>query len=113
MTPRSAYFHLDQPAQGEIGVRFDANIAPEPFDPGGSVCAVSGDVPLAQRLLAQYHHLLGALRRRAVYRPQPNKLQPTGFPVTGDGASRLLMAEHEPFWRQNRLNFNERKLASV
>ncbi|MBY4897367.1 2-hydroxychromene-2-carboxylate isomerase [Cupriavidus sp. AU9028] len=90
-TPQSPYVYLGHARLAEIARRHGAQIRMKPADLG-KVFAVSGGLPLAQRPAQRQAYRLVELARWSEFLGLPLNTQPAFFPVSGDAASRLIIA---------------------
>lgn len=90
-TPQSPYVYLGHVRLAEIARRHGAQIRMKPTDLG-KVFAVSGGLPLAQRPAQRQAYRLVELARWSAFLGLPLNTQPAFFPVSGDAASRLIIA---------------------
>lgn len=89
--PQSPYTYLGHARFTEIAKQHDAQVNLKPCDLG-KVFAASGGLPLAQRPPQRQAYRLLELRRWSAYLDVPLNPEPTFFPVSGDAASRLILA---------------------
>lgn len=89
--PQSPYVYLGHARFAEIAARHGAQIHMKPCDLG-KVFGASGGVPLAQRPPQRQTYRLLELKRWAGFLQLPLHAEPTYFPVSGDAASRLILA---------------------
>lgn len=90
-TPQSPFAYLGHERFAAIAQKHGAQVSLKPCDLG-KVFSVSGGVPLAQRPPQRQAYRLVELRRWSEYLAMPMNLQPAFFPVSGDAASRLILA---------------------
>ncbi|MCD9122952.1 2-hydroxychromene-2-carboxylate isomerase [Cupriavidus sp. UGS-1] len=90
-SPQSPYVYLGHARFTEIAARHGAQVNLKPCDLG-KVFATSGGLPLAQRPPQRQAYRLIELARWRDYLGVPLNLEPKYFPVSGDAASRLIIA---------------------
>lgn len=90
-SPQSPYVYLGHARFTEIAARHGAQVNLKPCDLG-KVFATSGGLPLAQRPPQRQAYRLVELARWRDYLGAPLNLEPRYFPVSGDPASRLIIA---------------------
>lgn len=90
-SPQSPYVYLGHARFTEIAARHGAQVNLKPCDLG-KVFATSGGLPLAQRPPQRQAYRLVELARWRDYLGVPLNLEPKYFPVSGDAASRLIIA---------------------
>ncbi|KAA0182054.1 2-hydroxychromene-2-carboxylate isomerase [Cupriavidus gilardii] len=90
-SPQSPYVYLGHARFTEIAARHGAQVNLKPCDLG-KVFATSGGLPLAQRPPQRQAYRLVELARWRDYLGVPLDLEPKYFPVSGDAASRLIIA---------------------
>ncbi len=90
-SPQSPYVYLGHARFTEIAARHGAQVNLKPCDLG-KVFATSGGLPLAQRPPQRQAYRLIELARWRDYLGVPLNLEPRYFPVSGDAASRLIIA---------------------
>ncbi|AGW91898.1 MULTISPECIES: 2-hydroxychromene-2-carboxylate isomerase [Cupriavidus] len=91
LTPQSPFVYLGHARFTAIAERHGAQVNLKPCDLG-KVFSVSGGVPLAQRPPQRQAYRLVELARWSEFLGVPLHPQPTFFPVSGDAASKLLIA---------------------
>ncbi len=90
-SPQSPYVYLGHARFAEIAARHGAQVNLKPCDLG-KVFATSGGLPLAQRPPQRQAYRLVELARWRDYLGVPLNPEPKYFPVSGDAASRLIIA---------------------
>ncbi|MCG5260718.1 2-hydroxychromene-2-carboxylate isomerase [Cupriavidus gilardii] len=90
-SPQSPYVYLGHARFTEIAARHGAQVNLKPCDLG-KVFATSGGLPLAQRPPQRQAYRLVELARWRDYLGVPLNPEPRYFPVSGDPASRLIIA---------------------
>lgn len=90
-SPQSPYVYLGHARFTEIAARHGAQVNLKPCDLG-KVFATSGGLPLAQRPPQRQAYRLIELARWRDYLGVPLNPEPKYFPVSGDAASRLIVA---------------------
>jgi 2-hydroxychromene-2-carboxylate isomerase len=93
-TPVSPYTYLGHARFVEIARRHDAAIAVKPIDLG-RVFPVSGGLPLGKRAPQRQAYRLIELQRWSSYLRLPLNPHPAHFPVSGDLASKWILAALE------------------
>ncbi|MCO4892118.1 2-hydroxychromene-2-carboxylate isomerase [Cupriavidus sp. WGtm5] len=91
LTPQSPYVYMGHARFSDIAARHGAQVNLKPCDLG-KVFSVSGGLPLAQRPPQRQAYRLVELRRWSAFLNIPLNLEPTFFPVSGDAASKLIIA---------------------
>lgn len=91
LTPQSPFVYLGHARFTAIAERHGAQVNLKPCDLG-KVFSVSGGVPLAQRPPQRQAYRLVELARWSEFLGVPLHPQPTFFPVSGDAASKLIIA---------------------
>ncbi|WP_309682789.1 2-hydroxychromene-2-carboxylate isomerase, partial [Polaromonas sp.] len=91
-TPQSPWTYLGHPRFAQIAQAAGAAVRVLPIDLGGKVFPISGGLPLGKRAPQRQAYRLLELRRYADYLGAPLNLKPSYFPVSGDDASRLIIA---------------------
>ncbi|MFS8978560.1 2-hydroxychromene-2-carboxylate isomerase [Cupriavidus necator] len=91
LTPQSPFVYLGHARFTTIAERHGAQVNLKPCDLG-KVFSVSGGVPLAQRPPQRQAYRLVELARWSEFLGVPLHPQPTYFPVSGDAASKLIIA---------------------
>jgi 2-hydroxychromene-2-carboxylate isomerase len=89
--PQSPYAYLGHDRLVAIATRHGAQIRLKPCDMG-KVLAAAGGVPVAQRPPQRLSYRLVELTRWRDFLQMPLNLQPAYFPVSGDLASRVILA---------------------
>ena len=90
-TPQSPWTYLGHERFADIARRTGATVRVLPIDLG-KVFPVSGGLPLGQRASQRQAYRLLELRRHADFLGLPLHVKPKFFPVSGDDASRLIIA---------------------
>ena len=90
-TPQSPWVYLGHERFAQIARAAGATVRLLPIDLG-QVFPVSGGLPLGQRAPQRQAYRLLELRRSADFLQLPMHVKPKFFPVSGDAASRLIMA---------------------
>ncbi|SPA50957.1 2-hydroxychromene-2-carboxylate isomerase [Cupriavidus taiwanensis] len=91
LTPQSPYVYMGHVRFSDIAARHGVQVNLKPCDLG-KVFSVSGGLPLAQRPPQRQAYRLVELRRWSAFLNIPLNLEPTFFPVSGDAASKLIIA---------------------
>lgn len=91
LTPQSPYVYMGHARFSDIAARHGAQVNLKPVDLG-KVFSVSGGLPLAQRPPQRQAYRLVELKRWSEFLKLPLNLEPTFFPVSGDAASKLIIA---------------------
>lgn len=91
LTPPSPFVYLGHERFAAIAARHGVQVNLKPCDLG-KVFSVSGGLPLAQRPPQRQAYRLVELARWSEYLGLPLNLHPTYFPVSGDAASKLIIA---------------------
>ena len=91
-TPQSPWAYLGHERFAHIVRVAGATVRILPIDLGGKVFPVSGGLPLGQRAPQRQAYRLLELRRCSDYLGLALNVKPTYFPVSGDAASRLIIA---------------------
>ncbi|MFZ3141477.1 2-hydroxychromene-2-carboxylate isomerase [Polaromonas sp.] len=91
-TPQSPWTYLGHERFAQIARAAGAKVRVLPIDLGGKVFPISGGLPLGQRAPQRQAYRLLELRRHADFLGLPLKVKPRYFPVSGDDASRLIIA---------------------
>lgn len=94
LTPVSPYVYLGHERFVALARRHAATIAVKPVDLG-RVFPVSGGLPLKQRAPQRQAYRLIELKRWSSYLHVPLNLHPAHFPVSGDLASKWILATLE------------------
>jgi 2-hydroxychromene-2-carboxylate isomerase len=96
LTPISPFVYLGHDRFVAIARRHAATIAVKPINLG-QVFPVSGGLPLSKRAPQRQAYRLVELKRWSSYLRMPLNLHPAHFPVSGDLASRFVLAalEHD------------------
>jgi 2-hydroxychromene-2-carboxylate isomerase len=90
-TPQSPFAYLGHERFVAIAQKHGAQVSLKPCDLG-KVFSVSGGLPLAQRPPQRQAYRLVELKRWREHLALPLNLQPAFFPVSGDAASKLIIA---------------------
>lgn len=128
-TPQSPWAYLGHTHFAQIARAAGAAVRVLPIDLGGKVFPVSGGLPLGQRAPQRQAYRLLELRRFADFLQLPMHVKPAFFPVSGDDASRLIIAVDQndgaeaamkisgaifaAVWAQERHIANEKVLAEL
>lgn len=88
---QSPFVYLGHERTLELCRRHGATIDFKPFDIA-KVFAATGGVPLSQRPQARKDYRLAELRRWSAYLKLPLHLNPKFFPVSGEPASKMILA---------------------
>src|SRR3990167_1236595 len=91
-TPQSPWTYLGHERFAQIARTAGATVRMLPVDLGGKVFPISGGLPLGQRAPQRQAYRLLELQRYSDYLHAPLNLKPRYFPVSGDDASRLIIA---------------------
>ena len=91
-TPQSPWTYLGHERFAAIARRAGATVRVLPIDLGGKVFPISGGLPLGQRAPQRQAYRLLELRRHADFLGLALHVKPKFFPVSGDDASRLIIA---------------------
>lgn len=91
-TPQSPWTYLGHARFAQIARAAGATVRVLPIDLGGKVFPISGGLPLGQRAPQRQAYRLLELRRHADFLGLPLHVKPKFFPVSGDDASRLIIA---------------------
>ena len=91
-TPQSPWAYLGHERFADIARRTGATVRILPIDLGGKVFPISGGLPLGQRAPQRQAYRLLELRRHADFLGLPLHVKAKFFPVSGDDASRLIIA---------------------
>src|SRR5262249_22990283 len=90
--PQSPWTYLGHERFAALAQRCAAKVRLLPVDLGGKVFPVSGGLPLAKRAPQRQAYRLLEMRRYAQWLGLPLNLEPKYFPVSGDDASKLIIA---------------------
>jgi 2-hydroxychromene-2-carboxylate isomerase len=90
-SPQSPFAYLGHARLMEMAQQHGVQIEIKPADLG-KVFSLSGGVPLAKRAPQRQAYRLLELQRWSEYRKLPLNLQPKFFPVSGETASKLIIA---------------------
>ena len=91
-TPQSPWTYLGHERFAQLSNAAGARVRVLPIDLGGKVFPISGGLPLGQRAPQRQAYRLLELRRHADFLGLPLHVKPKYFPVSGDDASRLIIA---------------------
>ena len=91
-TPQSPWTYLGHQRFAAIARAAGVTVRVLPIDLGGKVFPISGGLPLGQRAPQRQAYRLLELRRYADFLGLPLQVKPKFFPVSGDDASRLIIA---------------------
>ncbi|MGA8785276.1 MAG: 2-hydroxychromene-2-carboxylate isomerase [Polaromonas sp.] len=91
-TPQSPWAYLGHERFAQLARAAGATIRVLPIDLGGKVFPISGGLPLGQRAPQRQAYRLLELRRHADFQQLALNVKPKYFPVSGDDASRLIIA---------------------
>lgn len=91
-TPQSPWAYLGHERFAHIARAAGAVVRILPIDLGGKVFPISGGLPLGQRAPQRQAYRLLELRRCSDYLGLALNVKPLYFPVSGDDASRLIIA---------------------
>jgi len=91
-TPQSPWTYLGHERFAQIARAAGATVRVLPIDLGGKVFPISGGLPLGQRAPQRQAYRLLELQRYSDHLHAPLNLKPKYFPVSGDDASRLIIA---------------------
>ena len=91
-TPQSPWAYLGHERFADLARRTGATVRVLPIDLGGKVFPISGGLPLGQRAPQRQAYRLLELRRHAEFLGLALHVKPKFFPVSGDDASRLIIA---------------------
>ena len=94
MAPASPWAYLGHQRFVAIAKKHHANIELKPADIA-KVFGATGGVPVAQRPLQRQAYRLAELTRWSTYLQIPLNLHPTFFPVSGELASKLIIATQQ------------------
>ncbi|HXD06476.1 MAG TPA: 2-hydroxychromene-2-carboxylate isomerase [Burkholderiaceae bacterium] len=90
--PQSPWTYLGHARFAALARRLEAKVRLLPVDLGGKVFPVSGGLPLAKRAPQRQAYRLLEMKRFAQWLDLPLNLEPRYFPVSGDDASKLIIA---------------------
>ena len=110
--PQSPYAYLGHSRFVAIAKQHGAQVELRPCDLG-KVFSVSGGVPLAQRSPQRQAYRLKELQRWSEFLKIPMNLQPKYFPVSGDLASKLIIATKIAHGTESALSLTEAIMAAV
>ena len=91
-TPQSPWTYLGHERFAQIARAAGAAVRVLPIDLGGKVFPISGGLPLGQRAPQRQAYRLLELKRHSEFQRLPLNVRPRFFPVSGDDASRLIIA---------------------
>jgi len=91
-TPQSPWAYLGHARFAQIARAAGATVRVLPIDLGGKVFPISGGLPLGQRAPQRQAYRLLELKRYSELQRLPLNVKPRFFPVSGDDASRLIIA---------------------
>ena len=91
-TPQSPWTYLGHERFARIARAAGATVRVLPIDLGGKVFPISGGLPLGQRAPQRQAYRLLELKRYSEFQRLPLHVKPRYFPVSGDDASRLIIA---------------------
>ena len=91
-TPQSPWAYLGHARFAQVARTAKASVRILPIDLGGKVFPISGGLPLGQRAPQRQAYRLLELKRHSDSLGLPLNLKPKFFPVSGDDASRLIIA---------------------
>ena len=91
-TPQSPWAYLGHERFARMARAAGAAVRVLPIDLGGKVFPISGGLPLGQRAPQRQAYRLLELRRHSDFLGLPLHVKPKFFPVSGDDASRLIIA---------------------
>jgi 2-hydroxychromene-2-carboxylate isomerase len=94
MAPASPWAYLGHQRFVAIAKKHHANIELKPADIA-KVFGATGGVPVAQRPIQRQEYRLAELTRWSTYLQIPLNLHPTFFPVSGELASKLIIATQQ------------------
>ena len=92
LTPQSPWTYLGHERFADMARRTGSMVRVMPIDLGGKVFPISGGLPLGQRAPQRQAYRLLELRRHSDFLGLPINVKPKFFPVSGDDASRLIIA---------------------
>ena len=91
-TPQSPWAYLGHERFAQAARAAGAEVRVLPIDLGGKVFPISGGLPLGQRAPQRQVYRLLELQRFSSFLGLPLHVKPRFFPVSGDDASRLIIA---------------------
>jgi 2-hydroxychromene-2-carboxylate isomerase len=91
-TPQSPWTYLGHARFAQMARAAGAAVRVLPIDLGGKVFPISGGLPLGQRAPQRQAYRLLELKRYSQFHRLPLNIKPKFFPVSGDDASRLIIA---------------------
>jgi 2-hydroxychromene-2-carboxylate isomerase len=89
--PQSPYAYLGHARFVALAKEYGAQVELRPCDIG-KIFSLSGGLPLAKRAPQRQAYRMIELQRWQAFRGLPMQMQPKFFPVSGDAASRLIIA---------------------
>ena len=89
--PQSPYAYLGHAHFVALAKQYGAQVELRPCDIG-KIFSLSGGLPLAKRAPQRQAYRMIELQRWQQFRGLPMQMQPKFFPVSGDAASRLIIA---------------------
>ena len=89
--PQSPYAYLGHAHFVALAKQYGAQVELRPCDIG-KIFSMSGGLPLAKRAPQRQAYRMIELQRWQQFRGLPMQMQPKFFPVSGDAASRLIIA---------------------
>jgi len=97
MAPQSPWTYLGHQRLTHMAQAHGATVRVKPVDIGGQIFPASGGLPVGQRAPQRQAYRLVELKRFSAFLDLPLNLHPRYFPVSGDDASRLIIAvaEHD------------------
>ena len=91
-TPQSPWTYLGHERFAQMARAAGASVRVLPIDLGGKVFPISGGLPLDRRAPQRQAYRLLELKRYCDFHRLPLNVKPRYFPVSGDDASRLIIA---------------------
>ncbi|MGV8805557.1 MAG: DsbA family protein [Polaromonas sp.] len=91
-TPQSPWTYLGHARFVQLASTLGAEVRVRPIDLGGKIFPISGGLPLKQRAPQRQAYRLLELQRYSSYLGLALNPKPKFFPVSGDDASRLIIA---------------------
>lgn len=92
MAPQSPWTYLGHQRLMDMAQAHGAKVRIKPVDIGGQIFPASGGLPVGQRAPQRQAYRLVELKRFSAFLNLPLNLHPKFFPVSGDDASRLIIA---------------------
>jgi len=92
MAPQSPWTYLGHQRLMNMAQAHGAKVRIKPVDIGGQIFPASGGLPVGQRAPQRQAYRLVELKRFSAFLNLPLNLHPKFFPVSGDDASRLIIA---------------------